>query len=120
MTTGEATSVLEKKRLCGNNCSKVMNIGSGWEPKSIERRCPFTFMIRTENWLKKRTAGRKATLRQPTSFQRPQAVTLSSSASRNRQRTARIGRWCMVSGRLGLVALALSLYSIAKDADAAN
>lgn len=62
----------------------------------------------------------KGHLRLRTSFRRPPAVTLSSSASRSRQRNARIGRWCMVSGRVGLVALALSQFAIGKDADATN
>src|SRR4026207_1074958 len=55
--------------------------------------------IRMENWRKNQTAGRKAILQLRTSFQRPRAVTSSSSASRNRQRTAHTGRWCTVSGR---------------------
>jgi hypothetical protein len=49
----------EKKKRCGSNCSKGTNIGSGWEQKSTEQRSPFTFMIRTENWRKNQTAGKK-------------------------------------------------------------
>ena len=115
----EATSLRVKKKRCDSNCSKGTNTGSGWEPKSIGRRCPFIFTIRTGSWRKNQTAGRKVILRLRTSFQRPRAVTLSSSASRNRQRTARIGHWCMVSGRVWSVALALSQYAIGKGADAA-
>src|SRR6266567_362121 len=66
------------------------------------------------------TAGRKAILRLRTSFQRPPAVTLSLSAWSNRQRNARIGRWCMVSGRVGLVALAVSQSAIGEAAGAPN
>src|SRR6187551_3208150 len=40
---------------------KGMNIGSGWEQRSIMQRCPFMFMIRTENSRNNQTVGRKAT-----------------------------------------------------------
>src|SRR4029077_1372289 len=106
--TGEATSLRAKRKRYGNNYSKGTNIGSGWEQKSIGQRCPFTFTIRMENCRKNQTAGRKDILRLRTSFQRLPGVTLSSSAWRNRRRNARIGRWCMVSGRSGLGALALA------------
>src|SRR5215470_1417101 len=56
-------------------------------------------MIRTENWRKNQTAGKKGLSRLRTSFQRQPAATLSSLASRNRQRNAHIGRWCMASDR---------------------
>src|SRR6266436_6746568 len=80
-----------------------MNIGSGWERKSIMQRCPFIFIIRTENSQNNQTVGRKATLRLRTSFRKPQAVTLSSLAWRNRQQPARIGRWCTVSDKVGFL-----------------
>src|SRR4029453_4602202 len=98
--TGQAISLRVKGKRCGNNCLKGTNIGSGWEQKSIMRRCPFTFIIRTENWRNNQTVGRKATLRLRTSFRKPQAVTLSSLAWRNRQQPARIGRWRMVSDKV--------------------
>src|SRR5215468_5263710 len=98
--TGQATSLRVKGKRCGNNCLKGMNIGSGWEQKSMGRRCPFTFMIRTENSRNNQTVGQKATLRLRTSFRKPQAVTLSSLAWRNRQPPARIGRWGMVSDKV--------------------
>src|SRR5262250_3740590 len=81
-----------------------MNIGSGWEQKSIEQRSPFIFIIRTENSRNNQTVGRKATLRLRTSVRKPQAVTLSSLAWRNRQQPARIGRWCMVSAKVDFLA----------------
>src|SRR6266536_4667355 len=77
-----------------------MNIGSGWERKSIMQRCPFIFIIRTENSRNNQTVGRKTTLRLRTSFQKPQALTLSSLAWRNRQQPTRIGRWGMVSDKV--------------------
>src|SRR5947199_2651369 len=77
-----------------------MNIGSGWEQKSIEQRSPFIFIIRTENSRNNQTVGRKTTLRLRTSFRKPQAVTLSSLAWRNRQQPARIGRWRTVSDKV--------------------
>src|SRR5262249_62344761 len=80
-----------------------MNIGSGWEQKSIGQRSPFIFIIRTESSRNNQTVGRKSTLRARTSFRKPQAVTLSSLAWRNRQLPARIGRWCMVSARVGFL-----------------
>src|SRR5205814_8858615 len=73
-----------------------MNIGSGWEQKSMEQKSPFIFIIRTENSRNNQTVGRKATLRLRTSFRKPQSVTLSSLAWTNRQQPARIGRWRMV------------------------
>src|SRR5947199_3331580 len=81
-----------------------MNIGSGWEQKSIMQRCPFIFIIRTENSRNNQTVGRKATLRLRTSFRKPQAVTLSSLAWWNRQQPARIGRWRMVSDKVDFLA----------------
>src|SRR6266511_2184368 len=81
-----------------------MNIGSGWEQKSIMQRCPFIFIIRTENSRNNQTVGRKATLRLRTSFRKPQAVTLSSLAWKNRQQPARIGRWRMVSDKVDFLA----------------
>src|SRR5438128_12001769 len=81
-----------------------MNIGSGWEQKSIMQRCPFIFIIRTENSRNNQTVGRKPTLRLRTSFRKPQAVTLSSLAWWNRQQPARIGRWRMVSDKVDLLA----------------
>src|SRR5213593_601900 len=81
-----------------------MNIGSGWEQKSIGPRCPFTFIIRRENSRNNQTVGRKPTLRLRTSFRKPQAVTLSSLAWRNRQQPARIGRWRMVSDKVDFLA----------------
>jgi len=90
-----------KRKRCGNNCLKGMNIGSGWEQKSMEQKSPFIFIIRTENSQNNPTVGRKATLRLRTSFRKPQAVTLSSLAWRNRQQPARIGRWGMVSDLAG-------------------
>src|SRR5262249_26442475 len=102
--TGQATSLRVKRKRCGNNCSKGMNIGFGWEQKSIEQRSPFISMIRTENSLNNQTVGRKATLRLRTSFRKPQAVTLSSLVLRNRQQSARIGRWCMVSDKVDFLA----------------
>src|SRR5262245_17109157 len=77
-----------------------MTIGSGWEQKSITQRCPFIFMTRTENSRNNQTVGRKATLRLRTSFQKPQAVILSSLPWRIRQQPARIGRWRMVSDKI--------------------
>ena len=102
--TGQATSLRVKGKRCGNNCLKGMNIGSGWEQKSIMQRCPFIFIIRTENSRNNQTVGRKATLRLRTSFRKPQAVTLSSLAWRNRQQPARIGRWRMVSDKVDFLA----------------
>src|SRR5215510_12234125 len=102
--TGQATSLRVKGKRCGNNCLKGMNIGSGWEQKSIEQRSPFIFIIRTENSRNNQTVGQKATLRLRTSFQKPQAVTLSSLAWRHHQQPARIGRWCMVSDKVDLLA----------------
>ena len=93
-------SLRAKRKRCGNNCLKGMNIGSGWEQKSIMQRCPFIFMIRTENSRNNQTVGRKTTLRLHTSFRKPQAVTLSSLAWRNRQQPARIGRSRMVSDKV--------------------
>src|SRR6184192_64203 len=61
--TGQATSLRVKGKRCGNNCLKGMNIGSGWEQKSIEQKSPFIFIIRTENSRNNQTVGRKATLR---------------------------------------------------------
>src|SRR5436190_496861 len=81
-----------------------MNIGSGWEQKSMEQKSPFIFIIRTENSRNDQTVGRKATLRLRTSFRKPQAVTLSLLAWRNRQQPARIGRWCMVSDKVDFLA----------------
>src|SRR5262249_17776709 len=81
-----------------------MNIGFGWEQKSIEQRSPFISMIQTENSLNNQTVGRKATLRLRTSFRKPQEVTLSSLVWRNRQQPARIGRWCMVSDKVDFLA----------------
>src|ERR1700730_8724818 len=101
--TGQATSLRVKGKRCGNNCLKGMNIGSGWEQKSMEQKSPFIFIIRTENSRNNQTVGRKATLRLRTSFQKPRAVTLSSLTSRNRQRPARIGRWRMVSDKVGFL-----------------
>src|SRR4026209_1127171 len=98
--TGQATSLRVKGKRFGNHCLKGMNIGSGWERKSIMQRCPFIFIIRTENSRNNQTVGRKATLRLHTSFRKPRAVTLSSLTSRNRQRAARIGRWRMVSDKV--------------------
>src|SRR5881227_2189046 len=97
-----------EKKAVRQQLFKGTNIGSGWEQKSIGRRYPFTFTIPMENWQRNQIAGRKAILRLRTSFQRLPVVTLSSSAWRNRRRNARIGRWCMDSGRSGLVALALA------------
>src|SRR4026209_1197395 len=97
--TGQATSLRVKGRRCGNNCLKGMNIGSGWEQKSIMQRCPFIFMIRTENSRNNQTVGRKTTLRLRTSFRKPQAVTLSSLAW-NRRQLARIVHWLMVSDKV--------------------
>src|SRR6201997_2677244 len=102
--TGQASSLQVKKKRCGNNCLKGMNIGSGWEQKSIEQKSPFIFIIRTENSRNNETVGRKATLRLRTSFRKPRAVTLSSLALRNRRQPARIGRWCMVSGKVDFLA----------------
>src|SRR5207247_7715067 len=102
--TGQATSLRVKGKRFGNNCLKGMNIGSGWERKSIMQRCPFIFIIRTENSRNNQTVGRKTTLRLRTSFQKPQALTLSSLAWRNRQQPARIGRWGMVSDKVGFLA----------------
>src|SRR5438034_2423804 len=99
--TGQATSLRVKGKRCGNNCLKGMNIGSGWEQKSMEQKSPFIFMIRTENSRNNQTVGRKATLPLRTSFRKPQAVTLSSLAWRNRQQPARIGRWGTVSDLAG-------------------
>src|SRR5438034_3660949 len=98
--TGQATSLRVKGKRFGNNCLKGMNIGSGWERKSIMQRCPFIFIIRTENSRNNQTVGRKTTLRLRTSFQKPQALTLSSLAWRNRQQPTRIGRWGMVSDKV--------------------
>ena len=89
-----------KGKRFGNNCLKGMNIGSGWERKSIMQRCPFIFIIRTENRRNNQTVGRKSTLRLRTSFRKPQALTLSSLALRNRQQPARIGCWRMVSDKV--------------------
>src|SRR5215475_6530856 len=97
---GQATLLRAKRKRCGNNCLKGMNIGSGWEQKSIEQRSRFIFMIRTENSRNNRTVGRKASLRLRTSYRKPLAVTLSSLAWRNRQYPARIGRWYMVSAKV--------------------
>src|SRR6266436_3142813 len=72
------------------------------ERKSIMQRCPFIFIIRTENSRNNQTVGRKTTLRLRTSFQKPQALTLSSLAWRNRQQPTRIGRWGMVSDKVDL------------------
>src|SRR5437867_1923459 len=102
--TGQATSLRVKGKRFGNNCLKGMNIGSGWERKSIMQRCPFIFMIRTENSRNNQTVGRKTTLRLRASFRKPQAVTLSSLAWRNRQQPARIGRWRMVSDKVDFLA----------------
>ena len=77
-----------------------MSIGSGWEQKSIMQKCPFIFMIRTENSRNNQTLGRKATLRLRTLFRKPQAVTLSSLTWRNRQQPGRIGRWRTVSDKV--------------------
>src|SRR5436190_18834929 len=101
---GQATSLRVKGKRCGNNCLKGMNIGSGWERKSIMQRCPFIFIIRTENSRNNQTVGRKTTLRLRTSFRKPQAVTLSSLAWRNRQKPARIGHWGMVSDKVDFLA----------------
>src|SRR5205809_2489988 len=98
--TGQATSLRVKGKRFGNNCLKGMNIGSGWERKSIMQRCPFIFIIRTENSRNNQTAGRKSTWRLRTSFRKPQALTLSSLAWRNRQQPAPIGRWRMVSDKV--------------------
>src|SRR6476660_2872987 len=98
--TGQATSRRVKEKRCGNNCLKGMNIGSGWERKSIMQRCPFIFIIRTENSRNNQTDGRKTTARLRTSFRKPRAVTLSSLEWRNRQEPARIGRWCTVSDKV--------------------
>ena len=98
--TGAVPSLRVKGKRCGNSCLKGMNIGSGWEQKSIEQRCPFTFMIRTENSRNNQTVGRKPSLRLHTSFRKPQAVTLSSLAWRNRQQPTRIGCWRMVSDKV--------------------
>src|SRR5947208_14471916 len=81
-----------------------MNIGSGWEQKSMEQKSPFIFIIRTENSRNNQTVGRKATSRLRTLFRKPQAVTLSSLAWRNRQQPARIGRWRMVSDKVDFLA----------------
>src|SRR6266568_9470330 len=102
--TGQATSLWEKGKRFGNNCLKGMNIGSGWERKSIMQRCPFIFIIRTENSRNNQTVGRKTTLRLRTSFQKPQALTLSSLAWRHRQQPTRIGRWGMVSDKVDFLA----------------
>src|SRR5215471_11889532 len=102
--TGQASSLRVKRKRCDNNCLKGMNIGSGWEQKSIGRRCRFTFIIRTENSRNNQTVGRKASLRLRTSFRKPQAVTLSSLAWRNRQQPARIGRWRMASDKVHFLA----------------
>src|SRR5215813_2130330 len=67
------TLLLARKRRSGNNCSRGTNIGSGWEQKSIKRKCPFIFMTRTENWRKNQTAGKRGILRQRTLFRRPRA-----------------------------------------------
>src|SRR5262249_36592972 len=101
--TGQATSLQVKGKRCGNNCLKGMNIGSGWERTSIMQRCLFIFMIRTENSRNNQTVGRKATVRLRTSFQKPQALTLSSLAWRNRQQPTRIGRWGTVSDKVGVL-----------------
>ena len=103
--TGQATSLQVKKKRFGNNCLKGMNIGSGWELKSIEQRRPSIFMIRMENSQSNQTVGRKSTQRLRTSFRKPQAVTLSSLAWRNRQQPARIGHWCMVSDKVDFAAV---------------
>src|SRR5262249_16433473 len=99
--TGQATSLRVKRKRCGHTCSKGINIGSGWEQKSMEQSHPFIFIIRTEHSRNNQTVGRKTTLRLRTSFRKPQAVTLSSLAWRNRQQPARIGRWYMVSAKAG-------------------
>src|SRR5258706_11619750 len=104
MNTGQASSLRAKEKRFGNNCLKGMNIGSGWERKLIMQRCPFIFIIRTENSRNNQTVGRKSTLPLRTSFRKLQAVTLSSLAWRNRQQPARIGRWCMVSAKVGFLA----------------
>src|SRR5204863_8343603 len=102
--TGQVSSLRVKRKRCDYNCSKGMNIGSGWEQKSIMQRCPFIFIIRTENSRNNQTVGRKASLPLRTSFRKPQAVTLSSLAWRNRQQPARIGRWRMVSDEVDFLA----------------
>ena len=102
--TGQEPSLRVKGKRCGNNCLKGMNIGSGWEQKSIMQKCPFIFIIRTENSRNNQTVGRKATSRLRTSFRKPQAVTLSSLGWRNRQQPARIGRWRMVSDKVDFLA----------------
>ena len=78
------------------------------------------FQVREDYWGGDLASGERKAVRLRTSFQRPPAVTLSSSAWRNRQRNARIGRWCMVSVRARFVALRLGQIAIGKDADATN
>src|SRR3982751_2022558 len=102
--TGQAPSLRVNGKRCGNNCFKETIIGSGWEQKSIMRKCPFIYMIRMENSRNDQTVGRKTTLRLRISFQKPQAVTLSSLAWRNRQQPTRIGRWRMVSDKVDFLA----------------
>src|SRR4029077_15058706 len=80
-----------------------MNIGSGWEQKSIEQRSPFIFIIRTENSRNNQTVGRKAILRLRRLLRKTQALTISSLAWRNRQQPSRIGRWLMVSDKVGFL-----------------
>ena len=110
----------ERKR-CGNNCFKG-NEYWFWLGTEVDQAKVSVHIYDSDGKLAEQpdSWAERTTLRLRTSFQRPPAVTLSSSAWRNRQKNARIGRWCMVSGRVGSVALAPSQYAIGKDADATN